>query len=142
MDAIRRLVGEEAHSTGSWYASSPLASSGGPGTGQGIVGESRERPYCSFCGRTQGNTLRVVAGPGADICQECVWTARSVLATGTRATTPTATIGKLAPGADEERCSFCAKPDHQVAGLVAAGEARICDECLALCQEIFTEEPT
>jgi kynureninase len=141
MDAIRRLVGEEVHSRGGWYASSPLASSGGPDSGQDIVAESWEEPYCSFCGRIQGSTLRVVAGPGASICEECVWMARSVLATGTRATTLTATIGKLAPGADEARCSFCAKPDHQVAGLVAAGEARICDECVALCQEIFTEEP-
>ena len=39
-----------------------------------------------------------------------------------------------------EQCSFCGKDRHQAAAIVAAGDARICSECLALCDEILSEE--
>ena len=36
-------------------------------------------------------------------------------------------------------CSFCGKPNTQVAKLVAGPGVYICDECVALCQLIITE---
>ncbi|HEY3979419.1 MAG TPA: ClpX C4-type zinc finger protein [Streptosporangiaceae bacterium] len=33
-------------------------------------------------------------------------------------------------------CGFCGKSRRRVAAMAAAGEARICDECLSLCDEI------
>ena len=42
---------------------------------------------------------------------------------------------------DECRCSFCGKQREAVRRLVAAGEAAICDECIALSHEIIAERP-
>ena len=37
-------------------------------------------------------------------------------------------------------CSFCGKPDHDVAKIIAGPGIYICDECVALCNDILTEE--
>lgn len=38
-------------------------------------------------------------------------------------------------------CSFCAKPNTQVAALVAGPGVYICDECVALCQQVIEARP-
>lgn len=38
------------------------------------------------------------------------------------------------------RCSFCGKPQNQVKKLIAGPDVYICDECIALCNEIINEE--
>jgi hypothetical protein len=35
-------------------------------------------------------------------------------------------------------CSFCAKPDHEVAKVIAGPGIYICDECVQLCNEILS----
>ena len=35
-------------------------------------------------------------------------------------------------------CSFCLKPDSEVATLIAGPGVCICDECVALCQQVMT----
>lgn len=45
----------------------------------------------------------------------------------------------------DRRCSFCGKHQDQVKKLVAGGARPgtfICDECVALCQQIINEEFT
>ena len=37
---------------------------------------------CSFCGKTQENVKRIVAGPGVYICNECIKTCNEVLEEG------------------------------------------------------------
>ena len=37
-------------------------------------------------------------------------------------------------------CSFCGKPQDQVRRLVAGPGVYICDECIALCEDIIKEE--
>ncbi len=37
------------------------------------------------------------------------------------------------------RCSFCGKPQSQVSRLVAGPDVYICDECIAICQDILRE---
>jgi ATP-dependent Clp protease ATP-binding subunit ClpX len=37
-------------------------------------------------------------------------------------------------------CSFCGKSQAQVARLIAGPNVFICNECVALCQEILEEE--
>ena len=42
---------------------------------------------------------------------------------------------------DIVRCSFCNKPQSQVRKLIAGPNgAYICDECIALCEDIIREE--
>ena len=38
------------------------------------------------------------------------------------------------------RCSFCGKTQEQVRRLIAGPDAYICDECIALCQEIMQDD--
>src|SRR5512137_2782909 len=37
------------------------------------------------------------------------------------------------------RCSFCGKSQEEVGKLIAGPNVYICDECIALCNEIMTE---
>jgi len=37
-------------------------------------------------------------------------------------------------------CSFCAKPNTEVAALVAGPGVYICDECVALCQQVIAAD--
>lgn len=41
---------------------------------------------------------------------------------------------------DIPRCTFCGKTERQVRKLVAGPNASICDECIALCVDIISEE--
>lgn len=41
---------------------------------------------------------------------------------------------------DAPRCTFCGKSEHQVRKLVTGPSAAICDECIALCVDIISEE--
>ena len=35
-------------------------------------GDERDRLKCSFCGKTQEQVRKLVAGPGVYICDECI----------------------------------------------------------------------
>src|SRR5579862_5493470 len=38
-------------------------------------------------------------------------------------------------------CSFCGKSQHEVRKLIAGPSVYVCDECVALCNDIINEEP-
>jgi ATP-dependent protease Clp ATPase subunit len=85
--------------------------------------------YCSFCGKSQDQVQRVIAGPGVFICDECI-------DLNTRGNTT-----EQAEKGGTSRCSFCGKKQHQVKYVVAGPrDVHICSECLALCQEILDAE--
>jgi hypothetical protein len=111
---------------------------------------SRPRPelVCSFCGRPQRKTRKLVAGPGVYICEKCVELAEAVIGSQQAAETALGLLQPVPAGALRRRCSFCGKHRHQVTGLATtvenpageyAGDAAICGECLNLCREIHTE---
>jgi ClpX C4-type zinc finger len=96
---------------------------------------------CSFCGKGQKQVKKLIAGPGVFICNECIDRVHTVLAeTGKRVSTPIATIQQISEEHREELCKFCGKRRLQVAAMAAAGETRICNECLGLCDEIVSDE--
>ncbi|HYM66347.1 MAG TPA: ClpX C4-type zinc finger protein, partial [Patescibacteria group bacterium] len=39
----------------------------------------RHRPRCSFCGKTQNEGVRLIAGSGVFICSECISVANEML---------------------------------------------------------------
>jgi hypothetical protein len=41
---------------------------------------------------------------------------------------------------DAMKCSFCAKSQHEVRKVVAGPDVIICDECIALCHDIVSNE--
>lgn len=102
---------------------------------------SSELLSCSFCGQHQKQVKKLIAGPDAYICDRCTDRVHAVLATaGETASTPIAVIRQVSAEAVDGSCSFCGKGHDQVERMAAAGDARICNECLSLCDEIISEE--
>jgi hypothetical protein len=113
----------------------------------------RSELACSFCGKSQKEVRKLIAGTGhIAICETCAGKAGQVLATGQVAATPLSSIkavplpGEAAAGeaADVAKCSFCGKTRCQVDGIaLAAGTTTagvsVCTECVALCQEIIND---
>jgi hypothetical protein len=104
---------------------------------------------CTFCGKAQDQVRKLIAGPGAYICDGCVELAERVIGSGDAAPTALGLIDVVPEQQQRARCNFCGKQRDQVAGQAglplpatgkAAGNAIICSECLALCHEIVTEE--
>jgi hypothetical protein len=96
---------------------------------------------CSFCGKTQKQVKRLVAGPGIFICDGCVEKVGRVIATGEAAATSLSAIEPLGEDATTAKCGFCGKRRHQVPGIATAAGGTICAECVELCNEIFANEP-
>ena len=97
---------------------------------------------CSFCGKSQTQVKKLIVGPHGGICDGCVSGAHTVTGEpGRTAGTPIAVIEQVTREAEAVECSFCGKHRSQVAAMASAGDTRICDECLELCDEILTEEP-
>jgi ClpX C4-type zinc finger len=94
---------------------------------------------CSFCGRDQKHVKTLIVGPNVYICDRCLPRAAGVLATGRTDAAATGAIRAVRGEAREERCSFCGKRRSQVGGMVAAEQARICDECVRLCRDMHDE---
>jgi hypothetical protein len=40
------------------------------------------------------------------------------------------------------RCSFCARPEQGVSRLIAGPGVFICDECVALCNQVLAQPPS
>ena len=95
---------------------------------------------CSFCGRSQKQVSKLIAGPGTYICDECVVMADGVIETGQDAATPVSAVAAVAADLTTAKCGFCGKRRDQVSGLAAAEQGSICTECLSLCHEIISEE--
>ena len=104
---------------------------------------------CTFCGRSQVQVKKLIAGPGVYICDRCTTLTRSVISSGEPAITEVGEVNAVPEQAPRGRCSFCGKYRPQVPGMAsipveAPGKANafagVCTECLDLCDEIITEE--
>jgi hypothetical protein len=104
---------------------------------------------CSFCGRRQRKTRKLVAGPDVYICEKCVEMAETVIRSGQATETALGPLHSVPDNMAQRRCSFCGKRRHQVDGLATsvgdpggklADDAAICAECLILCREIHSEQ--
>jgi ClpX C4-type zinc finger len=102
---------------------------------------------CSFCGKSQSQVGKLIAGPGVYICDGCVGLAEGVVGSGEARCTEYGPLTAVPEQAQRTLCSFCGKIRGQVAGMALAPPgphrktpAAICTECLALCDEIIAEE--
>jgi hypothetical protein len=117
-----------------------VAATGGSRSWRGGAACFGDLLSCSFCGQQQNKVKRLIAGPDACICERCVGRVHRVLAAvGKTASTPIAVIRQVSAEVRDGQCSFCDKGRDQVEAMAAAGDARICNECLSLCDEIGSE---
>jgi ATP-dependent protease Clp ATPase subunit len=118
--------------------------------------------YCSFCGRSQDEVRKLIAGQSVFICDECIGRAHHVVAEGATADAGHSSandecIGLCArwfvaasrrrrrkPDVSAARplldCSFCGESQLDVQKLIAGPSVFICDECIALCKNMIREE--
>jgi hypothetical protein len=117
-----------------------VAATGGSRSWRGGRAGAGELLSCSFCGKQQKKVRKLIAGPDARICDGCAGRVHTVLAAP--GTTVSTQIGAIEQVSDEAResCSFCGKRRYQVEAMAAARDARICNECLDLCDEIVSDE--
>jgi ATP-dependent protease Clp ATPase subunit len=95
---------------------------------------------CSFCGRRQKQVKKLIAGKGGYICDGCMRRAQAVIAEpGRTASAAITAIEQVGADTTAEQCSFCGKRRQQVTAMASAGDVRICDECLELCDEIVND---
>jgi hypothetical protein len=106
---------------------------------------------CTFCGSSQYEVRKLIAGPGVYICDSCVELVQDVISSGSVTNTRLGPVHSVPDQDGRVRCRFCDKHRDQVAGMAAmsaetgdeaSGPAAMCDECLSLCIEIIAEELT
>jgi hypothetical protein len=102
---------------------------------------------CSFCGKSQHQVAKLIAGPGVYICDGCVTLAEGVIGSGETARTEYGQVTAVSEQDARTLCSFCGKIRAQVAAMALGPPsphrkipAAICRECLNLCHEIIAEE--
>ena len=104
---------------------------------------------CTFCGKPQNKVRKLIAGPGAYICNGCIDLAVDVITSGRAARTALGAMINVPEEQSGVRCNFCGKDRGQVERVAimpevtvdrTASSAAICSECLELCSEIITEE--
>ncbi len=104
---------------------------------------------CTFCGKPQDKVRKLIAGPGAYICEGCIDLAVDVITSGHAARTALGAVNNVPEEQSGVRCNFCGKDRSQVERVAIMPEvtvertsasAAICSECLVLCGEIITEE--
>jgi hypothetical protein len=88
---------------------------------------------CTFCGRPPGEVKKLVAGPEVYVCDGCIARARKTLADRAPSGAP-----QLTRAAERARvtCSFCGKARAAGREIACADQARVCEECLAICEDI------
>jgi hypothetical protein len=99
---------------------------------------TRETHYvqCSFCGKKQEEVQKLIAGPGCYICDLCVNDALKTASEGE----PTGAITILVAKQADARCSFCGQLPKDVVRIVGVPTARICNQCLKICNEILVRD--
>lgn len=123
--------------------------------GKMALKETRDLCNCTFCGIGRDECLKLIAGPGVFICDQCVALANDVTLKGEPRNNERI---RLTPVSDSKvRCSFCGKRSTKVHSRSLVGSpgfplsksrrakyggpgVRICSECLGLCNEIMVEE--
>jgi hypothetical protein len=92
---------------------------------------------CTFCGRTENQVAKLIAGPKVFICDACVMRAGQSLAGNPFAAADE--LGKPAGKNEKIRCSFCSKPRTTDRPLLKTPAASICTECLSVCRQILVD---
>jgi len=91
---------------------------------------------CSFCGKKQQEAKKLIAGPAVFICDECVQDCLNALADDK----PAGRITKVLTKTSEAPCSFCGLKRMDVDGMVGVPRARICNQCVKICEDILARD--
>ena len=89
--------------------------------------------YCSFCGKSQHEVVKLIAGPSVFICNDCVELCNGIIYeedqqenSPKRHPVPTS-------------CSFCNKSVDEVEEILTGPSVSICNECVEISNRIIAE---
>ena len=99
---------------------------------------NRVSPDCSFCGRTELESRKFVAGPNRFICDECIEQASLELLDFSESENRIFQTSVQ----DSARCDFCGKKPKEVWRLLTESSNSICSECVELCNDILGDLET
>lgn len=98
--------------------------------------------HCSFCGKSQHEVQKLVAGPSVFICSDCLHLCMNIIEekiSHTQAEAGGPHHEASAPNPTKLYCSFCGKSQNEVQKILAGPSVFICDECVRLCMPIINE---
>ncbi len=101
-------------------------------------GRKRAKLKCNFCHATQDEVPSLISGPQVYICGICIALARRVVENGETATESQRRLEPI-ERSTQSRCTFCGKPSKSGEPLVSGKSARICTQCLDICDNILAE---
>ncbi|PNE10303.1 MAG: hypothetical protein CR217_15040 [Beijerinckiaceae bacterium] len=100
-----------------------------------VGGESKNTFYCSFCGKSQHEVRKLIAGPTVFICDECVELCMDIFREENKSSLVNSRDSK-----NKVYCSFCGKSQHEARKLIVGPTVFICDGCVETCMDIVREE--
>ena len=104
--------------------------------------KSNDKLRCSFCGKSQDEVKKLIAGPSVSICIECIDICSELVADGHKKHFQfVAWVRRTMRQSDDKlRCSFCGKGQSQVKKLIAGPSVYICNECIDIGSEIVADD--
>ena len=89
--------------------------------------------YCSFCGKSQHEVVKLIAGPSVFICNDCVELCNGIIFDEDQQENPPKRHS------DPTSCSFCNKSDDEVEEILTGPSVSICNECVEISNRIIAE---
>ena len=111
--------------------------------GEGRYAEEPQdkRLYCSFCDKSQDQARKLISGPKAVICDECVEICVDIISddrTPERASTDAGKPASVASPMLTARCSLCRMPAVVDELVAVIGRGAVCRPCIWAIQAIPT----
>ena len=91
---------------------------------------------CSFCGKTQKQVKKVVAGPGVYICDECLALCNDIV--GEEEASPTLPGSTDTVPVPRQELTAVARTLDQAAGAIGASNLRVADDAMRLASRLQT----
>jgi ClpX C4-type zinc finger protein len=107
--------------------------------------DASEKVYCSFCGKSQDEVRKLIAGPTVYICDECIDLCNDIIAEECE---QEETLDDAAPAREPDEpwwtapfvCPLCRLPKTRADVLFVASQRWICRACVDLVRTIAEEE--
>ena len=111
------------------------------------MSQTRVVLQCSFCSKQEGEVRKLIAGPSAFICDECIEVCKDIIANDT-GELPPPTRERVEPNPVEERpvgghvipCALCETPTPFEDGILVLRRGLLCPGCVGEIEAALAEQ--